>query len=123
MELSFLPLACLNLKIVNSNNSFNGSGPLALPPKVFNLAPAGRIFLRSYFGTSPEYNNAISCLRAFAQPSLLSDTTIVVSLSKIFSGISGSLSIYLCSTLNPTPVPHNRIYIASSKLFGSSIGR
>ena len=109
--------------MVNLNNSSKGSGPLALPPKVFSFAPAGRTFDKFHLGISPEYNKAISCRKLLAQPSLLSDTDIVVSDSNIFSGISGSFCIYFCSTEKPTPVPQSKIYIASSKALGSSIGK
>jgi hypothetical protein len=39
------------------------------------------------------------------------------------SGRAGSLLTYLYSTENPTPVPHIRIYIASSNDLALSTGR
>jgi hypothetical protein len=48
---------------------------------------------------------------------------MIVFESNIFSGTSGSLETYWRSTLNPTPVPHIRINIASSNDFMSSTGR
>ena len=114
--------APLNVAIQKLNRSIKGAGPEALPPNVFSLAPAGLTSETSHLGTSPAHRSANTCLNALAQPSLLSLTIIVVSLSNMV-GTSGNLDMYCRSTLNPTPVPHSSINIASSKLLGSSTGR
>ena len=91
---SLRPFATLKVSIVKLNKSTSGAGPLARPPNVFRRAPAGRTLLTSQVGISPAYNIEISRRYAFAQPSLLSRTTIVVSLSNSCSGISGRCLIY-----------------------------
>ena len=108
---------------MNENRSTKGAGPDALPPNTPNLAPAGRILDTSQFNTCPAYRELINLRNAFAHPSLLSATTMVSSTSNKVLGISGNLLIYCLSTEKPTPVPHNNIYIASSKAFGSSMGK
>ena len=78
--------------------STRGSGPEALPPKVFNGAPASLTLLISHLGICPPYSNEISSLNALAQPNLESATTIVVSVSYSSSGTCGSLLQYSSST-------------------------
>ena len=109
--------------MVKLNRSTKGAGPDARPPKVLSLAPAGRTLDTSHLGISPAYSILIRRRYAFAQPSLLSCTTIVESLSNSSSGTSGRLLMYWRSQENPTPVPHNRMNIASSKALGSSMTR
>ena len=122
IEDSLRPSAFLNICTEKLNKSTKGAGPLALPPKVLRRAPAGRTFVISHFGISPAQSRAKTCLKALAQPSLLSRTDTTVSLS-IRLGTSGSLSINCLSTENPTPVPHSKINIASSKALTSSTAR
>ena len=55
IEESFLPLAPLNLRIVKSNKSTRGWGPLALPPNVLSLVPTGLTFDMLILGTLPVY--------------------------------------------------------------------
>ena len=100
----------------------NGSGPDALPPNVFNLAPAGLTPQVSNCGICPIYNIAINSRKDLAQPGLLSPTLITVSDSWKSSLMIGSLSTFSRSTENPTPVPHINIYIHSSKALGLSTG-
>ena len=64
---------------VKLNRASRGSGPDARPPKVFSGAPAGRILDISQHGICPIYNMPTNSLKAFAQPNLLSATTITVS--------------------------------------------
>ena len=73
-------------------------------------------------GTCPSYSKEMSLRKAEAQPILESATCIVASASWNSSGISGKLETYSRSTLNPTPVPHNKTYIISSKTLRLSIG-
>ena len=47
------PAAFLNILQVKLKRSSKGSGPLALPPKVFSLAPAGRSLDISHLGSIP----------------------------------------------------------------------
>ena len=122
-EVSFRPVAPRNFATTYLNKSTSGSGPDALPPKVLSLAPAGRTPETSHLGTSPAYSKARTCRKALAHPSLESLTLMTVPLLYKSTGISGNLDTYFCSTLKPTPVPHNKIYIASSKALGSSIGK
>ena len=103
--MSFRPKAFLIVLTVNLKRSIKGSGPEALPPKVFRGSPAARTLLVSHFGICPPYNNEISSLNALAQPNLESATTIVVSVSYSSSGTGGILLQYSSSTENPTPVP------------------
>ena len=58
--------------IAKSKRFTKGCGPLALPPNVFNLAPAGLTLVISIFGICPPYNIASNSLKAFAHPVLLS---------------------------------------------------
>ena len=80
-DVNFLPAATLNRSTVKLNRSAKGSGPEARPPKVFSLAPAGRTLVKSHLGTLPAYRRLISSLNAEAQPILLSDTTMVDSVT------------------------------------------
>ena len=118
----FLPTAFLKTLIVKSNRFTSGCGPDDLPPIVLSLAPAGLSLLMSIVGICPDQSNASSSLYAFAHPVLESSTVITVDDFSNDSGTDGSLFIYLYSTENPTPVPHIRIYIASSNVFGLSTG-
>ena len=120
---NFLPVAPLNFSIVNLNKLTRGSAPDALPPITFSLAPAGLTLDTSHVGIIPEYNKATNSLYAFAHPVLLSSTVITTSDSCMFSLMIGSLSTFSLSTENPTPVPHIRMYIASSNDLGLSTGR
>src|SRR6185312_4587628 len=65
----------------------------------------------------------MSSMRLFAHPSLLSATVMTVSVSSKASEIFGSCLTYCSSTEYPTPVPHNKTYMASSKDLGLSTGR
>ena len=123
MEDSFLPCAFVNLFTVKSNRFTRGCGPLALPPNVCNLSPAGRILLTLIFGILQVYRNDTKSLKALAHPSLESVTAITSSVcSKGLSGIVGSLPTCCLSTEKPTPVPFISIYRISSKERGLSTG-
>ena len=75
---SLLPCFFLKVSIVCSNSSTNGSAPDALPPNVAKRAPAGLTLDTSQVGMLPWlYSSSMSSLYAFAQPSLLSSTTIL----------------------------------------------
>ena len=115
-------LACVNFSIQNSNSSSKGAGPLARPPNVFNLAPAGLTSDTSHCGICPAYSIAISSRNALAQPGLLSATFITVSLFSKCSFTIGNLSTFSLSTEKPTPVPHISTYIVSSNARGLSTG-
>ena len=119
---NLLPDAFLNTLMQKWYKSTRGWGPDALPPNVFNLAPDGLTCVTSKDGTCPTYNMAISSRNALAQPGLLSPTVITVVLFSKCSLTTGNLSTFSLSTENPTPVPHIRIYIHSSKLLGLSTG-
>ena len=103
-------------------SSTRGAGPEARPPKVLSLAPAGRTLDTSHCGIRPAYRSLIIQRKAFAQPSLLSATIVVVSLGSKEEGTVGSLETYCRSTENPTPVPQRRMNIALSKSVGFSTG-
>ena len=90
---SLRPCASLKVLTAKLNRSIRGAGPDALPPKVFNRAPAGRTFSTFHLGISPAQRSARTCLKALDQPSLLSLTMTIVSLSKSV-GISGSFSMH-----------------------------
>jgi len=55
---SLRPCAPLNVVTAKLNRSTNGAGPLALPPKIFSLAPAGRTLETSHLGISPAHRRA-----------------------------------------------------------------
>ena len=105
MEVSLRPAARRKLSTVKRNSSSNGAGPLARPPKVFSLAPAGRTLLRSHLGVCPPMSSEINSLYAFAHPPLESSTTIVVFVLENSSAMVGNFSTYCRSTEYPTPVP------------------
>ena len=116
------PREPLNTLIVKSKRFTNGCGPEERPPIVLSLAPAGRSFVTSIVGICPDHSNARSSRYAFAHPAFESSTVITVDVFSKVSGTEGSLLIYLYSTENPTPVPHIRMYIVSSKDLGESTG-
>ena len=60
----------MNTPTQKLNRSSKGSGPDALPPNVFSLAPAGRTLLKSHFGILPAYSKLINSLNPVAQPIL-----------------------------------------------------
>ena len=60
IEVSLRPCAFLNVLTEKLNNSTRGPGPLALPPNVLSLAPAGRTRVTSHLGISPAHSNASS---------------------------------------------------------------
>ena len=62
MDVSFLPAARLKESVVKRNSSSSGAGPLARPPNVFSLAPAGRSLLKSHFGICPPIRSEINSL-------------------------------------------------------------
>ena len=116
IEDNFRPTAPLNRSTQNSNSSANGSGPLALPPNVTSLAPAGRISLRSHLGICPVNNSPRSSLKLLHQPSLESSTCSTVFVLYNSSGTGGNSCTNCLSTEKPTPVPHSKQCISSGNL-------
>ena len=90
MGLSLRPFAFSNSLQVKRNSWLRGSGPLALPPKVFSTAPAFRTLVKSQVGISPAYRRLINSLNALAHPSLLSRTSMQVSVGCSSLGTKGN---------------------------------